>query len=36
MFILELLLQLTIIGTICYLTEKFIMESESERSNSKR
>jgi len=36
MFILELLLQLTIIGTICYLTEKFIMESESERRNSKR
>jgi hypothetical protein len=36
MFALELLLHLTVIGTICYLMEKFVIEEESERSNSKR
>jgi len=35
-YILELITLLTVIGTICYLTEKYVIESESERSNSKR
>jgi phage shock protein PspC (stress-responsive transcriptional regulator) len=34
LYILEIITLLTVIGTICYLTEKFIMESESEHNNS--
>jgi phage shock protein PspC (stress-responsive transcriptional regulator) len=34
LYILEIITLLTVIGTICYLTEKFIIESESERNNS--
>jgi len=30
LYILEITLHLTIIGSICYLTEKFIIKKESE------
>jgi len=34
LYILEIITLLTVIGTICYLTEKFIIESESETNDS--
>jgi len=34
LFIIEMITQLTIISTICYLMEKFIIEKESESNNS--
>jgi len=34
LYIIEFLTHLTIIGTICYLTEKFIIKKESENNNS--
>ena len=34
MFILEMITLLTIVGTICYLTEKYVIEKESERNDS--
>jgi len=35
-YILELLTLITIVGTICYLTEKFIIEKDNECSGSQR
>ena len=35
MFILEMITILTIVGTICFLMEKFIMENECDRNNPK-
>ena len=34
LYILEIITLLTVIGTICYLTEKYIIESESEANDS--
>jgi len=36
MIALEFITHLTIITTICYLMDKFVMEKESERYNSKQ
>ena len=34
MFILEMITLLTVVGTICYLTEKFVIKKESEGNDS--
>jgi len=34
LYILEIITILTIVGTICYIMEKYIIEKESESSNS--
>jgi len=36
LYIIEITLHLVIIGTICFIMEKFVMEKESERYNSKQ
>jgi len=36
MYILEVLTIMIIIGTICYLTEKFVMKKDNECSGSQR
>ena len=36
LYIIEIITQLTIIGTICYLMEKFVIEKENECNNSKQ
>jgi hypothetical protein len=33
-YILEIITHLTIIGSICYLTEKFVIKKDSECNNS--
>jgi len=35
MFILEMITILTVVGTICFLMEKFIMENETDHNNPK-
>ena len=34
MFILEMITLLTVVGTICYLTEKFVIKKDSECNDS--
>jgi hypothetical protein len=35
-YILELITLMTIVGTICYLTEKFVIEKDNECNSSQR
>jgi hypothetical protein len=36
LYIIEIITHLTIIGTICYLMEKFVIDSDDERNSSQQ